>query len=303
MANDTPNDTISGKANDKTSGRASGTAIEKTSGRVNKAAHDAANDAANDTAHDAVHDAVHDAPNDAAPDAASGKASRGDGAKPRSFCNDSVGERSMSFTNVAVNLKNEMRTGDRPDNGSDTGECITNLVGNGSFERGLLGWRALRASVVGVVHAHGGRRAAALGTYGRNCRPAMLSQTMLLPEKHPRNLAFQLAFHASGRRRRPAPFAVAVDWLGGDLNVIGTGLRTSVPSFALGRASRGQWTAYNFVTDFVVKNASFVRLRFHKYAGRLRDNFLIIDDVSLVPVVPLCGYEWDDIDSTEGVGE
>ncbi len=185
------------------------------------------------------------------------------------------------FTATAVNVGNVLAFAARPT------RCVGNLVVNGGFEARLANWTICNGGIVRGREPHAGRRAAGLGTRLRNRRRASLEQDIPIPqEAFPQ--FFQLVFHVAGRWRSPASVVVTVSWLDREGRVLGTAARAFIRRWAIGNGSRGAWTTYHLVTNQPPEEAVGARVRFLKLRGRIRRNFLVVDDVVLSQVATGC---------------
>lgn len=183
-----------------------------------------------------------------------------------------------TFTSKAKNVGNVFATPPQL--------CYGNLIKNGDFEKGLAHWDVDNVRTVTGRYTHSGRKAAGLGARCRNNRTATLSQTIEIPDSN--TGFFQLIFHVAGRKDRPAALSVCLTWLDVNEQAISIGFQTRVQSRAIGEAPHGEWNTYVFVTGKLPNGAAFVRLHFKKHRRHRKHNFLIIDDVLLVPVIPVC---------------
>lgn len=180
------------------------------------------------------------------------------------------------FTASAVNSNNSMSV--VAAHGCSEG----NLVRNGGFELGLEYWETRNVGIVGGKEVHEGFRAAGMGRRGWNHLSASLQQTIELPtEKH---LFYQLIFHVSGFKVRPASLRVCMTWMNSHGTPIEPNQQARIPRYAIGNGSRGQWNTYIIISGKAPHEASHIHLEFIKLPGYVRRNGLVIDDVILYPI-------------------
>lgn len=183
------------------------------------------------------------------------------------------------FTNIAVNRNNIMETG------STAGPVFMgNLVRNGRFEDGLSHWRSRNVRVVSKKESHEGRGAAGLGACKQNHKSAWLLQCIPLPRTSD-PLYFQLFFSVAGFQDAPASLDVTLSWFDTNFELIDHGVEAHIRRQAIGDGSKGKWSTYTFVSDRAPQEADFAVLRFCKQPGKKKANYLIVDDVVLVPII------------------
>lgn len=184
-----------------------------------------------------------------------------------------------TFTHVAVNRGNTF--GSR---GTPRYIWVGNLIRNGRFENGLAYWKHKNVRIVSGKETHEGRGAAGLGAFRQNLKSAWMFQPVPLPSSDD-PLFLQLFFSVAGFRNRPAPLDVTLTWFDVNFAPIGNGLEIRIHRRAIGNGSVGKWSTYTFISSQVPQEADFAVLHFHKRPGVQSKNFLVVDDVLLLPVL------------------
>lgn len=149
------------------------------------------------------------------------------------------------------------------------------LVTNGSFEAGLLGWTATNVGLGNMDTAHEGLASAAMGQ-ADNTVIATLSQ--IVPVQASR--FYKLYFHVSGQIDAPADLSVMIEWLDFNNNFISLGFPSNlfVPGNTVGASNVGEWKSIAAITTAAPFNAAFARITFTKQPGPA-GNWLVLDDV------------------------
>lgn len=150
------------------------------------------------------------------------------------------------------------------------------LIVNGGFEEGLVGWTATNVGLGGVTTAHEGLTAADMGLFD-NTIDAFLSQTVrVVPSQF-----YKLYFHVSGIGSPSPDLEVTIDWLDFANNVIGSALTPS-PLFlhheTIGQSIDGEWKFVTAFTNRAPFAAASARITFHKLPG-IGPSALTLDDV------------------------